>query len=118
MAEEGEAQQRAAGPEDRSEKKEPLRTTEEPTSNSNGIPDPSATEAELKKSRLSAQEVLKSTSLDDGGKFGAMRGLVEAGRLTNKEVVNSVLHLVSGKKTPRTMQCVPPQTRFDIFKSL
>jgi hypothetical protein len=43
---------------------------------------------------VSVLDVLKSTKLDDAAKFGVFHGLVEAGKLTNKEVVNSVLHLV------------------------
>jgi hypothetical protein len=44
---------------------------------------------------LSAREVLGSSKMDDEGKFASLRSLVEAGKLANKEVVNSVLHLVS-----------------------
>ena len=47
-----------------------------------------------KDSSVSVVEILKSPHLDDAGKFDVFRGLVEAGKLTNKEVVNSVLHLV------------------------
>ncbi len=47
-----------------------------------------------KESSVSVVEILKSPHLDDAGKFDVFRGLVEAGKLTNKEVVNSILHLV------------------------
>lgn len=48
----------------------------------------------LKKDTPALQDVLRATKMDDEGKFGAIKSLVEDGKLTNKEVVNSVLHLV------------------------
>ena len=50
-----------------------------------------------KTTTISVVDVLKSTNLDDSGKFDVFRGLVEGGKLTNKEVVNSILHLVRKK---------------------
>jgi hypothetical protein len=50
------------------------------------------------KTTVSVVDVLKSTNLDDAGKFDLFRGLVEGGKLTNKEVVNSILHLVRKQK--------------------
>ena len=52
--------------------------------------------SEMSKKDLSVNvvDVLKSTQLDDAAKFDVFRGLVECGKLTNKEVVNSILHLV------------------------
>jgi hypothetical protein len=44
--------------------------------------------------KMSVSDVLSSTTLNDSAKFEIFRGLVEGGKLTNKEVVNAILHLV------------------------
>ena len=44
--------------------------------------------------KLSVTDVLKSPTLNDAAKFDVFKGLVEGGKLTNKEVVNAILHLV------------------------
>ena len=54
----------------------------------------SANAVEKMSTKVSVFDVLKSPNLDDAGKFDVFRGLVEGGKLTNKEVVNSILHLV------------------------
>lgn len=44
--------------------------------------------------KMSVSDVLKSPTLNDAAKFDVFKGLVEGGKLTNKEVVNAILHLV------------------------
>ena len=59
----------------------------------NGV-DLKMSEMSKKETSVNVVDVLKSTQLDDAAKFDVFRGLVECGKLTNKEVVNSILHLV------------------------
>ena len=42
----------------------------------------------------SASEVLNDRALKDGQKFTKFSQLIRAGKMSNKEVVNNVLHLV------------------------
>lgn len=49
-----------------------------------------ATTAEVK----SVEDVLKSSEKDEV-KFGLLVGLIEGGQVSNKDVVDTVLHLVS-----------------------
>ena len=53
-----------------------------------------ATDDDVGKTSVSVYEILKSTTMDTVAKFDVFRGLVEGGRLTNKEVVNAILFLV------------------------
>ena len=53
-----------------------------------------SSKAQGKKAALTAAEVMKSKSLDDSAKFEVFKSMVTEGKISNKEVVNSVLHLV------------------------
>ena len=60
--------------------------------------DHKASEAEVAKKPLAkatAADVIKSKKMDDSAKFEIFKGMVAEGSISNKEVVNSVLHLVS-----------------------
>ena len=60
--------------------------------------DHKASEAEVAKKPLAkatAGDVIKSKKMDDSAKFEIFKGMVAEGSISNKEVVNSVLHLVS-----------------------
>lgn len=45
-------------------------------------------------SKLNTLEILTAKHLNDGSKFEIFKGLIEVGKMTNKEVVNAVLYLV------------------------
>ena len=49
---------------------------------------------------MTAAEILADAALSDEEKFGRFRELIEAGGMSNKEVVDSVLHLVSNSAPP------------------
>ena len=53
-----------------------------------------SSKAQGKKAALTAAEVMKSKSLDGSAKFEVFKSMVTEGKISNKEVVNSVLHLV------------------------
>ena len=61
-----------------------------------------SSKAQGKKAALTAAEVMKSKSLNDSAKFEVFKSMVTEGKISNKEVVNSVLHLV------RTLQLKTP----------
>ena len=44
--------------------------------------------------KLNTLEILSAKHLNDGSKFEIFKGLIEVGKMTNKEVVNAVLYLV------------------------
>ena len=44
--------------------------------------------------KLNTLEILTAKHLNDGSKFEIFKGLIEVGKMTNKEVVNAVLYLV------------------------
>ena len=48
--------------------------------------------------KLNTLEILTAKHLNDGSKFEIFKGLIEVGKMTNKEVVNAVLYLVRNKK--------------------
>ncbi|XP_025413646.1 neurobeachin-like isoform X1 [Sipha flava] len=48
-----------------------------------------------------------SMSTSDNLKFGVLIGLVEVGQVTNKEVVNTVLHLVYTTRRRRVLLILP-----------
>ena len=56
-------------------------------SNSSKVPSAAA-------SKLNTLEILTAKHLNDGSKFEIFKGLIEVGKMTNKEVVNAVLYLV------------------------
>ncbi|KAK3927688.1 Neurobeachin [Frankliniella fusca] len=43
------------------------------------------------------EEVVRM-AMNDGLKFAVLIGLIEVGQVSNREVVNTILHLVSGEK--------------------
>lgn len=46
-------------------------------------------------------------AMNDSLKFAVLIGLIEVGQVSNREVVNTVLHLVSNPKHPYTWPLVP-----------
>lgn len=49
-------------------------------------------------SEIKRPEEVVRMSMTDNLKFAVLIGLIEVGQVTNREVVNTVLHLVSEKK--------------------
>ncbi|XP_075981997.1 uncharacterized protein LOC142980472 isoform X1 [Anticarsia gemmatalis] len=62
------------------------------------------------------EEVVRMTT-NDSLKFAVLIGLIEVGQVTNREVVNTVLHLVSRKNAYPTKSSLSP-SRFDFATNL
>ena len=78
----------------------------------NGKMTTDAKSVEADKGPLSVSDVLKSPTLNDDAKFDVFKGLVEGGRLTNKEVVNAILHLVRSQSN----RCTAKSTSLDFSR--
>lgn len=58
-------------------------------------------------SDIKKPEEVVAMAMNDSLKFAVLIGLVEVGQVANREVVNTVLHLVSPPSVPRTRDLVP-----------